>query len=83
MAPKGSSLSVALPRVQGRAVNRGAAAALVGLAFSLYLARIEAHVLGVWCIYCVISLGDISLITLLALATTLAAQFRKPSELAS
>ena len=59
------------------------AAALVGLAFSLYLARIEAHVLGVWCIYCVISLGDISLITLLALATTLAAQFRKPSELAS
>jgi vitamin-K-epoxide reductase (warfarin-sensitive) len=41
--------------------------ALVGLAFSLYLAHIEAHVLGVWCIYCVISLGDISLITLLAL----------------
>lgn len=45
------------------------AAALAGLAFSLYLARIEAHVLGVWCIYCVISLGDISLITLLSLAT--------------
>jgi vitamin-K-epoxide reductase (warfarin-sensitive) len=43
------------------------AAALAGLAFSLYLARIEAHVLGVWCIYCVISLADISLITLLAL----------------
>ena len=41
--------------------------ALVGLGFSLYLARIEAHVLGVWCIYCVISLADISLITLLAL----------------
>lgn len=53
------------------------AAALVGLAFSLYLARIEAHVLGVWCIYCVISLGDISLVTLLALATTLAS-LRKP-----
>src|ERR1700722_20315616 len=26
------------------------AAALAGLAFSLYLAHIEAHVLGVWCI---------------------------------
>jgi vitamin-K-epoxide reductase (warfarin-sensitive) len=47
------------------------AAAVVGLAFSLYLARIEAHVLGVWCIYCVISLGDISLITLLAIAASL------------
>src|SRR5580704_15141481 len=56
------------------------AAALLGLAFSLYLARIEAHVLGVWCIYCVISLGDISLITLLALGTTLASLGRKPSE---
>jgi len=44
---------------------------LVGLAFSLYLARIEAHVLGVWCIYCAISLGDISLITLLTLATSI------------
>jgi vitamin-K-epoxide reductase (warfarin-sensitive) len=55
------------------------AAALAGLAFSLYLARIEAHVLGVWCIYCVISLGDISLITLLALGTTLSLA-RKPSE---
>ncbi len=56
------------------------AAALVGLAFSLYLARIEAHVLGVWCIYCVISLGDISLITLLTLGTTALSQFRKSSE---
>jgi len=58
-------------------------AALAGLAFSLYLAHIEAHVLGVWCIYCVISLGIISLIALLALGTTLAALFRKPSELPS
>ena len=66
-----------------RAYGAVLAAALIGLAFSLYLARIEAHVLGVWCIYCVISLADISLITLLALATTLAAQFRKSSELAS
>jgi vitamin-K-epoxide reductase (warfarin-sensitive) len=52
---------------------------LVALAFSLYLARIEAHVLGVWCIYCAISLGDISLITLLALMTTVASLFRKSS----
>src|SRR5271155_277305 len=56
------------------------AVALVGLAFSLYLARIEAHILGVWCIYCVISLGDISLITLLALGTAVASLFRKSSE---
>jgi uncharacterized membrane protein len=56
------------------------AAALAGLAFSLYLAHIEAHVLGVWCIYCVISLGDISLVTLLALGTTVASRFRKTSE---
>jgi vitamin-K-epoxide reductase (warfarin-sensitive) len=55
------------------------AAALVGLAFSLYLARIEAHVLGVWCIYCVISLSDISVITMLALGTTVASLFRKSS----
>ena len=66
-----------------RAYGSVLAAALIGLAFSLYLARIEAHVLGVWCIYCVISLADISLITLLALATTLAGQFRKSSELFS
>jgi vitamin-K-epoxide reductase (warfarin-sensitive) len=51
-------------------------AALAGLAFSLYLARIEAHVLGVWCIYCVISLGDISLITALALGTLVVSRFR-------
>jgi vitamin-K-epoxide reductase (warfarin-sensitive) len=55
------------------------AAALAGLAYSLYLARIEAHVLGVWCIYCVISLGDISLITLLSLGTTAASFSRKSS----
>src|ERR1039457_94415 len=51
------------------------AAALAGLSYSLYLAHIEAHVLGVWCVYCVISLGIISLITLLALGSTLASFF--------
>ncbi|MGA8621690.1 MAG: vitamin K epoxide reductase family protein [Candidatus Sulfotelmatobacter sp.] len=53
--------------------------ALVGLAFSLYLAHIEAHVLAVWCIYCAISLADISLITLLASGITIASLFRKLS----
>ncbi|HEY8671679.1 MAG TPA: vitamin K epoxide reductase family protein [Terriglobales bacterium] len=41
------------------------ALAVPALAFSLYLGRIEQHVLGVWCVYCAISLGTISLITLL------------------
>lgn len=54
-------------------------ATLAGLAFSLHLANIEAHVLGVWCIYCVISLGFISLMSLLNLGTVVA-QFRKPAE---
>jgi vitamin-K-epoxide reductase (warfarin-sensitive) len=44
---------------------------LAALAFSLYLARIEQHVLGVWCIYCVISLGVISLLSLLVLGKVL------------
>ena len=42
-------------------------AALAGLGFALYLAHIESAVLGVWCIYCVISLGVISLLSLLVL----------------
>jgi uncharacterized membrane protein len=50
-----------------------------GLAFSLYLANIEAHVLGVWCIYCVISLGIISLMSLLTLGTVVTQFVRKPS----
>ncbi len=54
------------------------AVTLVGLTFSLYLAHIEKDVLGVWCIYCVISLGIISLMTLLALATTIVAR-RRPA----
>lgn len=42
--------------------------ALCGLAFALYLSNIEAHVLQVWCLYCVISQCLIAIITLLALA---------------
>ena len=39
-----------------------------GFAFALYLTHIEAHVLGVWCLYCVISQGIIPLLLLLAIA---------------
>lgn len=49
-----------------------------GLAFSLYLANIEAHVLGVWCIYCVMSLGIISLMSLFDLGAVIAGFFRSP-----
>jgi vitamin-K-epoxide reductase (warfarin-sensitive) len=52
---------------------------LAGLAFSLYLANIEAHVLGVWCVYCVISLGIISLMSLLNLGTVVS-QFGKGAQ---
>jgi uncharacterized membrane protein len=41
------------------------AATLIALAFSLYLTHIEKDVLLVWCIYCVTSLGIVSLITVL------------------
>jgi uncharacterized membrane protein len=40
-------------------------AAIAGLGFSLYLAHIERDILATWCLYCVISLADIALITLL------------------
>jgi vitamin-K-epoxide reductase (warfarin-sensitive) len=58
-------------------------ATLGGLAFSLYLTHIEAKVLGVWCIYCVISLGIISLMTLLSLATVMVQSARRPKTVAS
>jgi uncharacterized membrane protein len=44
---------------------------LAALAFSLYLAHIEAHLLGVWCVYCVASLGVISVFSLLVLGMVL------------
>jgi len=53
--------------------------AIPALAFSLYLAHIEQHVLGVWCLYCAISLGTISLMTLLLLITVLLRLLRKPT----
>ena len=50
--------------------------AIPALVFALYLAHIEAHVLGVWCLYCVISLGTISLITLLLIGLVLVRALR-------
>lgn len=43
-------------------------AALVGLAFALYLTYVEAYLLTTWCILCVGSLVIISLISLLSIA---------------
>ena len=43
------------------------AAAVPALAFSWYLAHIEKYILEKWCLYCVISLGMITAITLLSL----------------
>lgn len=54
-------------------------ASLAGLGFSLYLTHVEAKILGVWCIYCVMSLATISLTTLLAVAAAiLASVHQKP-----
>jgi vitamin-K-epoxide reductase (warfarin-sensitive) len=67
-------------------------AALPAVAFSLYLAHIEEHVLGVWCVYCAISLGLISLLTVLVAGTVIyqavrrrrsPANVRQPGELSS
>jgi vitamin-K-epoxide reductase (warfarin-sensitive) len=87
---KGTGIPVAVVGIAGylllgilawrRAWRLLLAAAVIGLAFSLYLARIEATILGVWCVYCAISLGDIALITLLALGTTVTSLFRGSSE---
>jgi uncharacterized membrane protein len=51
----------------GRRWRLLAAAAVPAFAFSLYLAHIEKDILETWCIYCVISLGMITLITVLSL----------------
>lgn len=40
---------------------------LAGMAFALRLSLIEELVLGVWCLYCVISQGIIALMTLIGL----------------
>jgi vitamin-K-epoxide reductase (warfarin-sensitive) len=62
-----------------RAYRLMLALAIPALAFSLYLAHFEASPdkLGVWCLYCAISLGAISSMTLLLIGTLLANSFRK------
>ena len=53
-----------------------AGGAVIGLIFSLYLTRIEKYVLQVYCLYCVISLGIIALITLLGVIWAFVGQVR-------
>ncbi|MGA9528025.1 MAG: vitamin K epoxide reductase family protein [Terriglobales bacterium] len=48
--------------------------ATIALIFAVHLADIEKYVLGVWCIYCVISLGIISLLTVLTYGTVIAGE---------
>src|SRR5215471_20442711 len=52
-------------------------AAFLGLVFSLYLTYVEANKLGVWCIYCVISLCAISTFSILAASRLLADLVRR------
>lgn len=54
--------------------------AFAALGFSLYLTRIEKYVLEVYCLYCVISLGIITLIAILGLWWAfIAARTRRPA----
>jgi uncharacterized membrane protein len=51
---------------------------LASLGFSLYLAHIEKDILGVWCVYCVISLGIVCAMCLLSLGAVISG-LRKPA----
>ena len=57
--------------------------AVGGLAFSIYLSHIEAHILGVWCVYCVGSLVAISLLTLLTFGTIVVLRWKDGGATAS
>lgn len=57
------------------------AAVAVGLAFALYLTHIEKDVLGVWCLYCVISQAIIAVIMLLAIGWFVWAMYFRREEL--
>ena len=50
----------------------------VALVFAIHLADIEKFVLGVWCVYCVISLGVITLMTLLVIGQVIADAMQRP-----
>jgi vitamin-K-epoxide reductase (warfarin-sensitive) len=49
-------------------------ATLGAMSFSLYLTYVEAKILEVYCIYCVISLGIITIMTLLAAGSVIASR---------
>ena len=53
--------------------------AVLGLAFSLYLTRIEKYVLEVYCVYCVISLGIITVIAITGLWWAFTGRPRRPT----
>ena len=45
--------------------------------FAVHLADVESMVLGVWCIYCVISLGIITILSLLVIATVIVESMKR------
>lgn len=49
-----------------------AVCSLLGLGYALYLTNIEAHILEMWCLYCVLSLILITMIVFVAFAELLA-----------
>jgi uncharacterized membrane protein len=54
------------------------AASVAGLAFALYLTSIEARILQIWCLYCVISQTIIALITLFSIAAAIRSRRATP-----
>jgi len=52
----------------------------VALVFAIHLADIESLALGVWCIYCAISLGVITLMTLLVIGKVIADSMQRPRQ---
>jgi vitamin-K-epoxide reductase (warfarin-sensitive) len=68
-----------------RAYKLMLALALPALAFSLYLASLEAspNKIGVWCLYCAISLATISLMTLLLALTVVGKAVRGRKQIAA
>ena len=55
----------------------------IAFAFAIHLADVESMVLGVWCIYCVISLGIITLLTLLVIGKVIVDSMNRPRQLYS
>jgi len=56
---------------------------LGSLGFSIYLSYVEDKILGVWCIYCVISAGIVVVMTLLTLGAVIAQVKRRGSATAT